>query len=183
MTITQPYTVPSAAPPAAAAAAFEVRAIDPDVLARLRMFDDAGHPPRLVIDGEGGSPLRCCLRASSPGERLALVSYAPLRLWARQNGADPGPYDEVGPVFIHSEPCDGPDGIGYPEDFVGEQRMFRAYRADGSILRGQLASADEVGNRDTAHRLLGELFADPDVAVVHARAVAFGCFTFEVRRR
>jgi len=25
--------------------------------------------------------------------------------------------------------------------------------------------------------------SDPQVAVVHARAVEFGCFTFEVRRR
>lgn len=85
-------------------------------------------------------------------------------------------------MFIHPEPCGGPDGTGYPEAFLGWQRMFRAYRADGSILRGWLASAEEVGNRDTAHRLLGEIFADPDVAVVHARAVAFGCFTFEIRR-
>jgi hypothetical protein len=165
-----------------ATAAFEVRAIDPDVLARLRVLDDAGHRPRLVTEGEGGSPLRCCLGGSRSGERIALVSYAPLRLWAQQNGADPGPYDEVGPVFIHPDPCGGPDGIAYPEAFIGSQRMFRAYRADGSILRARLASADEVKDRDTAHRLLGEMFADPDIAVVHARAVEFGCFTFEVRR-
>lgn len=60
--------------------------------------------------------------------------------------------------------------------------MFRAYRADGSILRGRLASAAEVADRDAAHRLLGELIADPEVAVVHARAIEFGCFTFEIRR-
>jgi hypothetical protein len=177
MTITQ-----AEAPGVATTATFEVRGIDQDVLARLRVADDAGHAPRQVTEEAGGSPLRCCLRTSRPGERIALVSYAPLRQWAGETGADPGPYDEVGPVFIHSEPCDGPSGTGYPEEYIGWQRMFRAYRADGTILTGRLASADEVGDRATAHRLLDEIFADPEVAVVHARALEFGCFTFEIRR-
>jgi len=168
---------------AATTATFEVRGIYPDVLARLRVADDAGHAPRLVTEEAGGNPLRCCLRTSKPKERVALVSYAPLRQWAGETGADPGPYDEVGPVFIHAEPCDGPSGTGYPEEFIGWQRMFRAYRADGTILLGRLASADEVGDEAAAHRLLDEIFADPEVAVVHARALEFGCFTFEIRRR
>jgi Protein of unknown function (DUF1203) len=172
----------SQVPDAATTATFEVRAINPGVLSRLRVADDAGHAPRLVTEGAGGSPLRCCLRVSKPGERIALVSYAPLRAWADEARADPGPYDEVGPVFIHPEPCDGPQGTGYPDGFIGSQRMFRAYRADGSILLGRLASADEVGDQAAAHRLLGEIFTDPEVAIVHARAVEFGCFTFEVRR-
>jgi len=161
---------------------FEVRAIDPVVLAGIRTIDDAGHAPRLITEDGGGSPLRCCLRTSKPGERIALVSYAPLRRWAQRSGADPGPYDEVGPVFIHPEPCDGPAGTEYPDEFIGWQRMFRAYSADGSILRGRLASADEVSDQVAAHRLLGELLADPEVAIVHARAVEFGCFTFEIGR-
>ena len=179
MTITQSQ---AAAVSATVTAEFEVRAIDPTVLVGLRVVDDAGHPPRLVADEAGGSPLRCCLRTSKPGEPIALISYAPLRRWAQQIGADPGAYDEVGPVFIHPEPCDGPGGTGYPEEFTGWQRMFRAYRADGSILRGRLASAAEMGDRAAAHHVLSELFADPEVAVVHARAVEFGCFTFEIRR-
>jgi hypothetical protein len=177
MTITHDH-----ASSAATTASFEIRAIDPAVLARLLVADDAGHAPRLVTDEAGGSPLRCCLRASKPGERIALVSYAPLRQWAGETGADPGPYDEVGPVFIHPEPCDGPSGTEYPEEFIGWRRMFRAYRADGSILSGRLSSADEVGDAAAAHRLLGEIFVDPEVAVVHARALEFGCFTFEIRR-
>jgi Protein of unknown function (DUF1203) len=177
MTITQ-----AQASGASTTAAFEIRGIDPGVLARLRVTDDAGHSPRLVTEGAGGSPLRCCLRTSKPGERIALVSYAPLRPWAEETGADPGPYDEVGPVFIHPEPCGGPSGTGYPEDYIGWSRMFRAYRADGTILLGRLASADDVGDLAAAHRCVGEILADPEVAVVHARAIEFGCFTFEIRR-
>jgi catechol 2,3-dioxygenase-like lactoylglutathione lyase family enzyme len=72
----------------AAEAVYEIRAIAPDVLTELRERDDAGALPRLLVDEEGGSPLRCCLRRIDPGERVALVSYAPLRRWARQTGAD-----------------------------------------------------------------------------------------------
>jgi hypothetical protein len=165
------------------ATTFEVRAIEPEVLAQLRVIDDSGHAPRYIKETAGGSPLRCCLRRSRPGEVIALVSYAPLRRWAQSAGAFPGPYDEVGPVFIHSEACEGPRGDGYPAAFLRQRRVLRAYSADGRILGGRLAEASEVADQETAAALIGEVLADPEVAVVHARAVEFGCFTFEVRRR
>lgn len=156
---------------------FQVRPIPPEVTDTLRVRDDAGNPPRVVVDRDGGSPLRCCLRASQPGERILLVSYAPLRRWSAATGAEPGPYDEVGPVFIHERSCEY-DGAGeFPADFRGAPRMFRAYAAGGHILRGVLVEPDG----DFEHAL-DELMADPEVAVVHARALEFGCFTFEVVR-
>ncbi|HEX9034060.1 MAG TPA: DUF1203 domain-containing protein [Streptosporangiaceae bacterium] len=162
--------------------AFRVRAIDPLVLAQLRVLDDAGHAPRMVQDAEGGSPLRCCLRRSRPGERIALVSYAPLRRWAAETGADPGPYDEVGPVFVHPEPCDGPVADGFPAELAGLPRMLRSYSADGRILDGRLAGGDDLRDQESARLLIEEILADPRVAVMHARAVDFGCFTFEIQR-
>jgi len=164
-------------------AVFEVRAIDPGVLDQLRVSDDAGYLPQVAADAGGGSPLRCCLRCSEPGESIALVSYAPLRRWARKTGAHPGPYDEVGPVFIHPGPCPGPDGDGYPAAYAGWSRVLRSYSADGRIIAGRLVEPDEVADPAAAARVLAEIFADPRVAVVHARAVEFGCFTFEIRRR
>jgi Protein of unknown function (DUF1203) len=161
---------------------FEVRAIDPDVVSELLRRDDAGNSPRLLTDDEGGSPLRCCLRPAEPGEHIALVSYAPLRRWARATGARPGPYDELGPVFIHPGFCPGPDGTGYPKWLAGGRRVFRAYSADGGILGGRLFDPGPDCDPATAGAVLAELLDDPAVALVHARAVEFGCFTFEVRR-
>jgi hypothetical protein len=137
----------------------------------------------LVANADGDRPpLRCCLRGARPGEEIALVSYAPLRRWAASAGADPGPYDELGPVFIHPAPCEGPAGDGFPPDLLGSARVFRAYGIGGSILFGRLAAPDETADAQAAARLLDELFADPRVAVAHARAVEFGCFTFEIGR-
>jgi len=163
-------------------AGFEVRAITPDVVRQLLAIDDAGNPPRLLTDSEGGSPLRCCLRPAKPGEQVALVSYAPLRRWAREAGARPGPYDEVGPIFVHSGPCPGPDGTGYPGWLAAGRRVLRAYSADGRILCGRLIDAAPDCSPVPAELALAQVFADPQVALVHARAVEFGCFTFEVRR-
>ncbi|GDY30826.1 DUF1203 domain-containing protein [Gandjariella thermophila] len=158
--------------------AYEVRAIEPEALRQLWERDDAGNPPRLLVHEDGGSPLRCCLRPVRPGERVALVSYAPLRRWAERTGADPGPYNEVGPVFIHPQPCDGPRGSGYPYELRSSHRVFRAYSRDGRILGGRLVPDD-----DAVESVLADLFADPEVAMVHVRAVEFGCFFFAVHRR
>ncbi|MFD9000358.1 DUF1203 domain-containing protein [Streptomyces sp. NPDC059582] len=155
--------------------AYPVRPIDPRALRELRAVDDAGRPTVAVTDEEGGAPLRCCLRRSAPGERIALVSYAPLRRWAAETGVDPGAYDEQGPVFVHARECEGPAGDGYP--FANARRTVRRYSAAGHILGGGLVT--EPDGFDTA---FDEAFADPAVALVHVRAVEYGCFLYEVRR-
>jgi hypothetical protein len=160
----------------------QVRAIPADVLNQLRVTDDVGRPMAPFIDAQGGSPLRCCLRRIRSGERVALVSYAPLRRWARQTGARPGAYDEIGPVFIHATQCPGPDGTGFPAELTGAHRVLRAYSAGGQILGGRLASATELADPQAAGSVLAEVLADPAVAVVHVRAVEYGCFAFEARR-
>jgi hypothetical protein len=154
---------------------YTARPIDPPVLKELRSSDDAGRETVPVTDEEGGAPLRCCLRRSVPGESIALVSYAPLRRWAAATGADPGAYDEQGPVFIHAEECGGPQGDGLP--FSNAHRTVRRYSAEGHILGGRLVERAE----DLA-AAIQNAFDDPDVALVHVRAVEYGCFLYEVRR-
>ncbi|MFE6283432.1 DUF1203 domain-containing protein [Streptomyces sp. NPDC057877] len=154
---------------------YTARPVEPAVLKELRTADDAGRPLVPVTDAEGGAPLRCCLRRSTPGEHIALVSYAPLRRWAAGHGADPGAYDEQGPVFIHAEDCPGPDGDALP--FTNAHRVVRRYSADGRILGGRLV--DDADGFDAA---FAEAFAEPGVALVHVRAVEYGCFLYEVRR-
>ncbi|GGU41723.1 DUF1203 domain-containing protein [Streptomyces lavendofoliae] len=162
---------------------YTARPIDPVTLEGLRRTDDAGRPLAPYTEGEGGSPLRCCLRLSTPGERVALVSYAPLRRWAAATGAAPGAYDEQGPVFVHAEACAGPagGGAGYPFARPGALRVVRRYDAGGRIAGGRLLEIPEDAT-DGFDRAFAEAFADPAVALVHIRAVEYGCFHFEVRR-
>jgi Protein of unknown function (DUF1203) len=161
---------------------FVVRPIAPDVVRDLLEQDDAGHSPRPRTDEEGGSPLRCCLRRSEPGERIALVSYAPLRRWAQATGADPGPYDEVGPVFLHAEPCGGPAATGCPPMLSRGKWVLRSYSADGHILGGQPLQPGPDEGTSAASELLAGILARPGVEFVHVRAMEFGCYLAEVRR-
>ncbi|MGQ4362104.1 DUF1203 domain-containing protein [Streptomyces sp. SAS_272] len=186
--------------------AFAVRAMSAAALSEIRGRDDAGRPAAPFADVEGGAPLRCCLRRSAVGERIALVSYAPLRRWAAETGAEPGAYDEQGPVFVHADACPGFTGDGAPGDgfigdgfigdgapgdgFIGDgassagsahpfgeaHRTVRRYSGEGRILGGALVGA---GGLDAALR---EAFDDPAVAFVHVRAVEYGCYLYEVRR-
>ncbi|MBT2391030.1 DUF1203 domain-containing protein [Streptomyces sp. ISL-1] len=158
------------------------RPIEPTALKQLRDTDDAGRPCLPYTDTEGGEVLRCCLRRSGTGERIALVSYAPLRRWAAQTWAKPGAYDEQGPVFIHADECEGPvEQDGYPFARPGALRTLRRYDAEGRISGGRLLEIPEAATEgfDAA---LAEAFADPEVVLVHVRAVEYGCFQFEVRR-
>ncbi|WP_406330034.1 DUF1203 domain-containing protein [Streptomyces sp. NBC_00203] len=154
---------------------YTARPIGPTALKELRDTDDAGRPAAPFTDDEGGAPLRCCLRRSEPGERIALVSYAPLRRWAGETGAEPGAYDEQGPVFVHADDCAGPATGAYP--FTGAHRTVRRYSAEGRILGGRLVEAE-----DAFEAAFADAFADPAVALVHVRAVEYGCFLYEVRR-
>lgn len=152
--------------------------------------DDAGRPAEpFTARADGvpldavGSLLRCCLRDARVGERVALVSYAPLRRWADATGARPGAYDEQGPVFLHAEPCGGPDGSAgrYPATRAGALRVLRRYNAQGEIVGGRLLEVPEDAPA-AFDEALGAAFADPEVALVHVRALEYGCFHFEVRR-
>ncbi|MER8042219.1 DUF1203 domain-containing protein [Streptomyces sp. NPDC094032] len=168
------------------ATTYTAQPIPPTALAELRRSDDAGRDcvPYTVTDDDGvGSPLRCCLRGAVAGDRIALVSYAPLRRWAAGAGVDPGAYSEQGPVFIHAEECGAPDEDpkAYPFDRSGALRTLRRYDAQGRIAGGRLLEIPEEP-AEGFDRGFDDAFADPDVAFVHVRAVEYGCFLFTVPR-
>jgi hypothetical protein len=146
--------------------------IPPAELRQIRAagVDQAGNRLTVQADATGGSPLRCCLRESDPGERLLLIAYTP--------PGTRGAYAERGPVFIHAEPCTGyltPDR--YPPGLSHRQQVVRAYDRDGRIADGVL-----VNDGEHALAVIGELLGRADVALVHLRNVGYGCYNFAVRR-
>ncbi len=147
-------------------------AIPPAQLQEIRAAgaDEAGNRLAVQADTAGGSPLRCCLRESAPGERVLLIAYTP--------PGTHGAYAERGPVFIHAEPCSGylaPER--YPPALSHRQQVVRAYDQDGRIVDGVLVS--DGGHAITVIR---GLLTRPDVTLVHLRNVGYGCYDFAVRR-
>ncbi|SOD93956.1 DUF1203 domain-containing protein [Blastococcus haudaquaticus] len=129
----------------------------------------AAHATRTFVDEDGGLPLRCCLRDSRPGERVALAGVTP--------DGPQGAYRETGPVFLHAAGCSGPAHQGYPEDFRRRTQVFRAYNHAGVIVGGAVAPPGS-GQEEVAGRLL----ADTDVAFLQTRNVVFGCYMLTIRR-
>lgn len=155
-----------------------VHPLPADILEAVREAgaDVSGRPLSPFRDADGGLPLRCCLRDSAVGERVALISWAPLRAWAAERGVDPGPYDEVGPVFVHADRCaGGRTADGVPAMLRSRRVVLRAYSPTGAI---DSAVVVEPGG-DLAAAAAG-LLADPGVAVLHARSLTAGCFLAEI---
>jgi hypothetical protein len=151
---------------------FQVEAIPAHALAAVREAgrDLAGNPFQPFATAAGGEPLRCCLRLSRTGERVALIAYRP------PGGA--GPYQETGPVFVHAEPCDGyPGDAGWPPEFRRRQQVLRGYDHSGRIADALLVDGIE------AERGITTLLGDPRVAMVQSRNVLYGCFMFTIHRR
>lgn len=135
---------------------------------RCNRRDDFGNE---LVDrtAAAGLPLRCCLRLSAEGERIALIAFRPSALG--------GPYAEVGPVFVHTGSCPGYAApTVFPPDFAGRRAVLRPYDAQGLMLDGLVAGPGESRGE------LERLFGDPRVASVHVRNVVAGCWNFSVRR-
>ena len=144
--------------------ALRVEALPGDDLARIRRrgMDDFGNPVTvMVVDSDGGTPLRCCLREARIGERITLIAYRPSKAG--------GPYAEVGPVIIHADACEGyAESDRYPDGFRHRQQLLRAYSADGRIVDATIAEngeAAEVALRDVLPAPRRCLHSQPQRAV------------------
>lgn len=74
-------------------------------------------------------PLRCCLTTSAVGERIAIVAFSPFP-WTSA-------YRETGPVVVHADACQGPDG-SFPERFDLRDQIVRAFGNTAERSRSQV---------------------------------------------
>lgn len=140
---------------------------------RLEGLDDLGQPVKRV-EAQGGEPCRDVLRRARPGEKLILASFTPF--------TKPGPYHEYGPVFVLAE--DGDEQVlrdnapaaGSPNDYLREQFVVRAYSEEEEIVDAALI---EAGDFDAT---IERLFRSDNVAFLHVRYPAYGCFSCRIDR-
>ncbi len=149
-----------------------VSAISPLRLDTVRAAGEDGHGNHLhpfAAEGEG-EPLRCCLRFAEAGESIFLMSYAPFErasVWR-----------EVGPVYVHAEPCDGyTKNDQLPDQLATGPRILRTYGPDGSM---NYDHNTVVGDEAELRPLIEDLLAEAGVALVHVRTLAPQCFLYAV---
>ena len=137
--------------------------------ARQRIVKGAPDHALITVDLPDGYPCRHCLRYAEPGERVILFPYASI--------PDGHPYAETGPIFVHAEPCERYGSTDqYPAEFR-HGRVFRAYDVNFDMIDAM------VPNGSQPEEVIAKLFENPKTALVQARSVARGCYTFGIERR
>ncbi len=133
--------------------------------------DANGQPPERVLAQGAGNPCRHCLQMIAPGAPMLILAHRPFPA--------PQPYAEVGPIFLHAEPCaaaaPSPD---LPAILASPEYIVRGYGADHRIVYG---SGGVVARAGIAARA-GALLADPGIAYVHVRSARNNCYQCRVER-
>jgi hypothetical protein len=128
-------------------------------------------PERHISDGDG-VPCRHCQRDVTAGEPYLILAHRPFD--AAQ------PYAEVGPIFLHAEPCERYPATGeIPEMFlVRKHYLLKGYHPNDRIYygTGRIVPSAEVA------KAAAEILATPDVAYVHVRSALNNCFQCRIER-
>jgi hypothetical protein len=139
-----------------------------------RGIDDGGNEIASFTDDDGGWPLRCCLRDSAPGDRLAIIAFSPFA-WS-------SPYRETGPVVVHSDRCPGTTS-GYPSQFDHRDQVVRAFGDDAGRHHTQVYELNRlVPAGDGLEAAVQEILRDDRVEFVHVHNVLSQCYSFTATR-
>lgn len=132
---------------------------------------DANQQPAVPTVARGGrNPCRHCLDLIAPGAPMLIVGYRPF--------STVQPYAEVGPVFLHAEPCARYRGDHLPPWFAYlTPALIRGYDRDDRIVypTGAVIDGPTIAARARA------ILADPEVAYVHVRS-QWNCFQVQIDR-
>lgn len=132
--------------------------------------DAHGQAPLTAIAHGLGNPCRHCLQLIAEGDTQLVLAYRPF--------AQPQPYAETGPVFLHATDCERYEASHLPAWFAHlAPALVRGYGADDWIVyeTGRVVAGAELADACRA------ILAREDVAYVHIRS-KFNCFQCRVER-
>jgi hypothetical protein len=122
---------------------------------------------RVVVDGPG-FPERIELRDAEPGETLLLINF-------EHQDADT-PYRSSHAIYVREWATEAWSGDYLPEVMRKRLLSLRGFSSDGLMV-----DADVVEGRE-AEPLIERLFADPEVAYIHAHYARPGCYAARIDR-
>ena len=153
--------------------AYRIHGLAPEPFAGLSDLSDdalaARRALRVTADKPGAFPCRVTLEDAAPGEELVLINHV-------SNDVD-GPFRTAHAIFVRPDAAD-------PARFEDEippmidRRIvsLRGFDAAGMLRAGLLAAPGEADAR------IRDLFADTDIATIHAHTAAYGCFLARIER-
>lgn len=135
--------------------------------------DANGQAPEVHVSAGDGVPCRHCQQDVAEGARYLILAYSPF--------PRPQPYAEIGPIFLHAEPCRRyPATERVPAMFLArESYLLKGYGGDDRIVygTGQIVPSAELDSAAAG------ILARDDVDYVHVRSALNNCFSCRIDRR
>ncbi len=152
---------------------FRIEGVSTSVAERVRRrrADEHGNEELqpILVDACPGYICRHCLRDPDVGESVYLFSYSPFE--------SPHPYRSVGPIFVHTTPCERYTPSGeIPTSLRHRLLSVRAYRADDYLVAADVTPGQDLES------LLDRLFGLEEVGYLDIHNARPGCFNCRVRR-
>ena len=133
--------------------------------------DANGQQPETQISDGDGVPCRHCLAMIEEGAPYLVLAHRPF--------PGPQPYAEVGPIFLHAQPCkQGGGTAAIPAVLYSPQYIIRGYDKNDRIVYGTGKVTDTADIPQAAEAL----FDNPRVAYVHVRSASNNCYHCRIER-
>ena len=128
-------------------------------------------PERRVSDG-GANPCRHCLKDIEAGAPMLVLAHRPF--------PSAQPYAELGPIFLHGDPCPRYDAAaGMPAMFLRRSAyLVRGYGPDHRIAYG----TGSIVTPDAMNEQASLLLTRPDIAYLHVRSASYNCYQCRIDR-
>ena len=124
---------------------------------------------RLTVAAKPGAPCRVTLADAEPGEHVLLLNYEHLPVAT--------PYRSAHAIFVR----EGAMHVAEAVDHVPDVLAIRLLSVRAFDAAGMMRDADVIEGRDL-EALINRLFADPQVAYLHAHNAKRGCFAARIDR-
>lgn len=152
---------------------YRITGLSTDQFAPLFALDDtelaARGALRVTATADHGFPCRISLEDARTGDSLILLNYTSHDVAT--------PFRSAYAIYVSEAAAQQADYIDEtPPVFASRILSFRAFDADGMLKNAVVA---EPGGADAAIRTL---FADEQIAYIHAHNAAAGCFSARVER-
>ncbi len=152
---------------------YSITGLDPAAFADLAEAGDAvlatRNAIRVTATTKPGYPCRITLEDAEPGETLILLHHVSHDVAT--------PYRSAYAIYIREAATAIAQYIdAVPPVFEGRPMALRGFDANGMLQSAALALPGQADEQ------IRSLFADPDIAYLHAHNAAHGCFVAKVER-
>lgn len=151
---------------------YAITGLAPDQFAPLFAMTDAElaalNATRSVATANRGFPCRVSLRDAAEGEELILLHHISHDVST--------PYRNADAIYVRSGATQASYVDQVPPVFEGRPLGLRGFDADGTLRDARLALPGQADEK------IRDLFAQPEIAYIHAHNAAHGCFAAKVER-